>query len=376
MKFKRSTIIILSVICISNVTYLAGCNKETKPIKIGVLGTMSGINSDLSVSGRRGVELAIDEFNKSSGLGESKFELVVKDDKNDPLIALKAEKEFISENISVVIGPYTSGMIVNSMSYLKDKNILILAPTVSADSLSGVDDNFIRFISNTSLQATVIADMAKKNNDKTFAVLYDLENKGFSDALYNNFKKLLELNNGKIILTKTFSSSSNVNYSSLAKDVLDSNADSLFIISNSKDNAEISQNIRKLGSKVHIYAPLWSNTTDLIRTGGKAVEGMFIVGAIDLEDKSTKFVKFKDDYIDKYGENPTFSSMYSYETTYALLMAIKISPNLLPLTIKDNIIKIKNFEGLQGSYSINKFGDSTRKYLIFKIENGLLKKGD
>jgi len=337
---------------------------------------MSGINSDLSVSGRRGTELAIDEINKNGGLNGKEFELVFKDDKNDPAIALNLQKEFIAENISVVIGPYTSGMIVNSMSYLKYKNILFLGPTLSSDSLSGLDDNLIRFISTTNEQATVLASMADKNQDKKFAVVYDLANNGFNDALYSNFKKLLELNNGQIILTKPFSSSLNVGYSNLAKDVSNSGADALFIIGNSKDNAEITQHIRKLNSKVHIYSPLWSNTADLIKTGGNAVEGMFIVGAIDLKDKSTEFVKFRDAYLDRYGENPTFSSVYSYETTYALLAAMKMGPNLKASTIKDNIIKIGFFKGLQNNYSIDKFGDTTRKYMIFKIESGQLKKGD
>lgn len=376
MKFKNSTLIILFIICISNLLYLSGCSKSPDPIKIGVLGTMSGINSDLSVSGRRGIELAIDEFNKAGGLKGKKLELVVKDDKNDSILALNLQKEFIKENISVVIGPYTSGMIVNSMNYLKDKDILFLGPTLSSDSLSGIDDNLIRFIATTNEQAMVLANIAHKNQDKKFAVVYDLDNKGFNDSLYNNFKKLLELNKGEIILTKTFSSSLNVNYSSLAKDVLNSGATALFIIGNSKDNAEITQHIRKLNSKVHIYSPLWSNTADLIRTGGNAVEGMFIVGAIDLNDKSTEFVRFRDAYLDRYGENPTFSSVYSYETICALLAAMKMGPNLMSSTIKNNIIKTRYFQGLQNNYSIDKFGDTTRKYMIFKIESGQLKKGD
>ncbi|MBU3127591.1 hypothetical protein LGL55_15085 [Clostridium tagluense] len=48
MRFKINTIIILCVFHICNVMYLSGCNKGTKSIKIGILGTMSGISSDLS----------------------------------------------------------------------------------------------------------------------------------------------------------------------------------------------------------------------------------------------------------------------------------------------------------------------------------------
>lgn len=53
---------------------------------------MTGINSDLSVSGRKGVELATEEFNKAGGLNGRKIELVVKDDKNDTTTALNIDK--------------------------------------------------------------------------------------------------------------------------------------------------------------------------------------------------------------------------------------------------------------------------------------------
>jgi branched-chain amino acid transport system substrate-binding protein len=380
MKFKNRkfikirVLILIFTICIS--TIVVACHKTDEPIKIGVLGTMSDINSDLSVSGRRGVELATYEFNQAGGLNGRKIELVVKDDKNDVNIALSMGKEFISEDIPVVIGPYTSGMIVNSMNYLKDKEILFLGPTISVDSISGIDDNFIRFIATTKEQAVALTDMAKKNSNKNFAVIYDLTNKGFNEALYNNFKEMLTSNGGSVVLTKTFISNKHENYSSLAKDILESKVDAVFIIANSADNASISQQIRKIGSKVQIYSPLWSNTTDLIKKGGNAVEGMFIVGAIDMNDKMKSFVKFKEGYLNKYGENPSFSSVYSYEAANALFEAMKKGPDLKPSTLKDNIIKARDFKGLQGDYQIDKFGDNARKYMIFRVENGTLRKVD
>jgi len=374
MKPNKIKQILLWSILISNLLYFNGCNKKPETIKIGVLGTMSGINSDLSVSGRRGVELAADEINKAGGLNGRKVQLVLKDDKNDLQVALKMDKEFIDENIGVVIGPYTSGMIINTIDYLRDKNILFLGPTISADGLSGKDDNFIRFIGSTKEQALVLTEMAKKNNNKRFAIIYDIENKGFNEALYNNFKDLLEKNSGKVIFTQSFSSNYNCNFSSIAKEVLNSKAEAIFIIANAENNAAITQQIRKIGCKIQIYSPLWSNTSELITKGGSSVEGMFIVGAIDLNDKSKDYINFKKNYIEKYGESPTFSSVYSYETALALFEAIKMGHDTKSSTIKNNIIEIKNFKGLEGNYEIDKFGDNTRKYMIFRIENGELRK--
>jgi branched-chain amino acid transport system substrate-binding protein len=369
---KNRNWIVIPIIFISIMA--SACYKNNEPIKIGILGTMSDVNSDLSVSGRRGIELATHEFNEAGGLNGRKIELIEKNDKNDVNIALSMQKEFINENIPVIIGPYTSGMIINSMEYLKDKEILFLGPTISADSMSGIDDNFIRFIATTNEQAVALTDLAKKNNNKNFAVIYDVTNKGFNEDLYNNFKRLLPSNGGNVILTKTFTSNDHENYSSLAKAVLESKVEAVFIIGNSADNASISQQLRKIGSKVQIYSPLWSNTADLIKKGGAAVEGMFVVGAIDLNNKRKSFVSFNENYQKKYGENPSFSSMYSYEATNALFEAMKKGPDLKPSTLKNNIIKTKDYKGLQEDYQIDKFGDSVRKYMVFKVENGVLRK--
>ncbi len=373
MKFKKSTLLILSAICI---IYLQGCNLKSEVIKIGVVGTMSGINSDLSVSGRRGVEIAIDEINGAGGLDGKKIELIVKDDEFDSTTALDVDKEFINENIPVVIGHYTSGMMVNAIDYIKDKDILFLSPTISADALSGIDDNFIRFIATTREQAIVLADTAKKNNHKKFAVIYSADNNGYNDRFYNNFKKLLKMNNGEVTLARTYTSSVDVDYSSLAKELEGSKAEALLLIAGAEDNAQIAQQLRKIGSKVQLYAPLWSNTANLIINGGAAVEGMFVLGSIDINSKEGDLQIFKDTYFERFGENVTFSAVYSYETTTSLFQAMKMGPDLKPATIKKNIISIKDFKGLDGNYQIDKFGDSIRKYMVFRVEDGQLRRVD
>lgn len=376
MKSKKTELFIICFICLILLVYGWMWIRKKNNVKIGVIGTMSGINSDLSVSGRRGVELAVDEANKKRGAKGRKIELVIKDDRNDPNIAKKCYEEFINEKIKLVIGPYTSGMIINSIDYLRNKDILILGPTISADVLSNIDDNFITFVSSTKKQASLLVNVAKKNNNKSFAVVYDDKNKGFNQNLYNNFKKYIEKDSGNIKMVKAFTSGDNANYSSLAEDIAKSKVDALFVIANSADNAAITQQIRKIGCKIQIYSGPWSNTDELIKKGGTAIEGMYIVGGIDLDNRSNDFMKFKENYINKYGENPTFSSVYSYEAAKALMKAIRIENDISSSIIKRNIIKMGNFKGLQNNYQINEFGDSTRDYMIFKVENGQLRKVD
>lgn len=352
---------------------ISGCSKTEQIIKLGVVGTMTGINSDLSVSGRRGVEFAVNEINNSGGINGKKFELIIKDDKNNEQTALQVDKEFVSEQVKYVIGHYTSGMIVNSMNYLKDKPILFLAPTISADSLSGQDDNLIRFIATTKEQAIHLANLAIKRGDKRLGVVYDLRNKAFCEGLYGNFKNFIEKSGAKIVDVRTFTADVDENFGSIASKLRNAKLDSVFIIADAVHNAELTQQIRKQGSKLQIYSPLWSNTPDLFRKGGAAIDGMLIVGAIDQNDAAERFQTFQDQFYETYGEYPTFSSMYSYEATYALFEALKTGASE-PEQVKAEILKIKNFKGLQSEYQIDRFGDNNRSYMIFEVSKGNLRK--
>lgn len=376
MKNIKNLLMPFFIIALSTLVFLSGCSSRNEPIKIGVVGTMSGMNSDLSVSGRRGIELAVSELNKAGGLNGRNLEIIVKDDQNDPNIARTVDQEFISEKIPFVIGHYTSGMMVSSLNYFKDKELLFLSPTVSADSLSGIDDNFIRLIATTKEQAVVLTDMAYKNNNQKFAVISNSSNQGFNDALYDNFKELLHKHHGEVVWTQTYSSNRELDYTMLAKKLIESEADALLIIADSVDNAEITQQIRKYGCKVQIYSPLWSNTPDLIKKGGTAIEGMLVVGAIDQNNRTQDFMTFKEKYLEKYGDTPSFSSVYSYEATKVLFKAMKMGPDLRYSTIKNNIIKLKDFQGLEGYFQIDQFGDNVRRYMIFRVINGELRKAD
>jgi len=347
--------------------------EKKEPIRIGVVGTMSGLNSDLSVSGRRGVELAISERNAIGGIKGHKIEIVLKDDKNDSSIAQQKREEFIKGKIQVVIGHYTSGMMLATYNGIKDKEILYLSPTVSADQLSGMDDNFIRFIASTKEQAVVLSKETQKRNIKRIAIIFDQKNIGFNEMLIKNFNEKIIAYGGNIILSVPYSVKDAEAIENIVNQVKSSSADAVFIIAGSEDCAKFAQEIHKSELKIQILAPLWANTTELIKKGGTAVNGMLIVGGINPDNKSETFVEFEKKYEKMFSEKPTFASIYSYEATLCLLDAIGRCQKTSSENIKREILKIKSYKGIQGSYEIDKFGDKTREYMVFEIMDGTQK---
>jgi branched-chain amino acid transport system substrate-binding protein len=200
---KKSMLKILFVFIIYMLILFA-CSSQKDAIAVGVIGNMTGEGSDLAVSGRRGIEIAVDEFNE---LGKVSIELIIKDDKNDPEIALLKDKEFVKEDVRFVIGHYTSELQLKTIDYINRQDVLFLGPTVSSDALTGMDDNFIRFIASTREQAVVLSKVAKENEHKKFAIFRDENNKAFNEPLSSNFNNLLTRDGGEVLLELQYDSS-------------------------------------------------------------------------------------------------------------------------------------------------------------------------
>lgn len=349
---------------------LVGCDK-TQYIKIGVVGTMSGSASDLSISGRRGIELAVDEINGDGGIDGKLIKLVVKNDENTPEKSKDIVSEFVEEDIEIVIGPYTSGMMLSGYDTLLENEILYVAPTVSADSLSRSDDNFIRFIASTAEQAYALGKVAKANNHKNFIVIFDGNNIGFNEMLYNNFKNEIEKNNGTILKDYSFDSLDDRTVEEIVNTINNyTELDAIFIIAGSNDFGIIAQNIELLSSKYPLYGPLWAHTNDLLRVGGKSIENAYIVSGIDPFNSSNNYIRVKGEHMEKYGTEITFAGLYSYEAMMAIAEAIENIGSTNYQKVKDEIIKIGHFEGLQDNFTIDQYGDNTRKYTVDQVING------
>lgn len=351
-----------------------GCGKA-EPIRIGFIGSLTGASSDLSVSGYRGAEIAIEELNDRGGISGRKLELVVKDDQNDPEIARTSIKELRDAGVDMIVGPYTSGI---AMAILESGNLgngLLLGPTISADALSGKDDNFIRFIASTKEQATILAHFVKENQGKKTVVIYDIRNKGFSDQLMKNYEAIMSEEAKHESIEIPVDPSDTASFDNAVEATIMKAPDHTLILCGAEDFAKFAQRLKPHMADVQLLAPLWANTPQLIKKGGHHVDGVVVVSGF-APGTSSGLKTFIGDYEAMYGDKPTFSSLYTYETVMALHRSLTGMKNPTPSQVKERLIELKEFEGIQGPFSIDAYGDNTRPYFLQRIVNGRLNEVD
>lgn len=74
---------------------LLGCDESKEQLRIGFVGALTGRYSDLGVSGRDGIILAVEERNRQGGLLGRPIELLSRDDRQDPLTAWNVDKDLV-----------------------------------------------------------------------------------------------------------------------------------------------------------------------------------------------------------------------------------------------------------------------------------------
>lgn len=364
---KWSRIIFTTFIILLSVS---GC-KSAEPIKIGFAGDLTGNNSAVAVSGRDAVQIAIDEINQKGGLMGRQVVLISKDDQSNFEETKRVDKAFIDEGVPIVVGHMMSGVAPAMMKAIKDQNILMIAPTISAHYLSDIDDNFMRTTLTNRDQGSFLATHIYNNaHKKRLMVLYSNTNKTFIEGMKPAVTDTFSSLGGEIVYEAVIREKNTPDMESAVSEGLKHQADAVVLLMNAGDVAMFSQVALKERAPFSIYSGTWGMTAEVIRMGGKAVEGVVFPSQFDPTSTNQRYLEFSKTYQERYEQIPDFGAIYSYDTAQVIFKGIAKANTTDPMKVKKAIIEIKTFEGLQQNFEINAYGDTICDHFMFMIKNG------
>ncbi len=362
----RNSVSVILLCCLF--VFCLSCEKQG-PVKIGFMGGLTGRVADLGVAGRNGTMLAIEEINASGGIKGRPVELIVRDDKQNSDIAQKMTAELLDLKVETIIGPMTSSVAMAIVPIINKSDIFLVSPTVTTNELSGIDDRFLRVISTSRNYAMKSAHYQfEKMGKRKAVVVYDLNNKAYTENWFSVFKEKFEGLGGQILDTYTFKSGSGTAFFDIIDKLLVKKPDMFLIITNAVDAALICQQVRKLDTYVTIVASEWASTERFIDLGGSATEGVYVSQFLDRNDNSKRYVDFRTRYIDRFGQEPGFAGIAGYDAAKVVigaLLEIKKGESL-----KDVMIRKRVFQCVQQEIILDQYGDADRKTFITVIQNG------
>ncbi|MBN2796069.1 MAG: ABC transporter substrate-binding protein [Clostridia bacterium] len=276
---------------------LIGCSEKT--IKVGVIADLSTKNSQLGIDARNAVILLVDQVNEKGGINGKKIELIVKDDESNLESAKIQHEDFMSEKVHLIIGHLTSNM-AEVMVETNSNELMFIAPSISTDSLTQIDDYILRTSPINSNQAKVLSDYLLKHDIQEFIVVYDLHNKEYTEDLVNKLVESYEDENHHIILKLPYDSSEDA-LEDVVKKININNDSHILFVSQATDTAFFLQYLRKDNPNFKSYSVSWSMTNDLIQKGGPSVENTIFVGVRIPETETDSYKTFKDTFENRFG---------------------------------------------------------------------------
>jgi branched-chain amino acid transport system substrate-binding protein len=348
---------------------LSGCQGQAA-IRVGFVGELTGLQSDLGVHERNGVQLAVDEVNTRGGVAGRDIELIVRDDQGTPQGAQAADRELVDAGVVAIIGHATSGQTVAGLPVTTEAGVVLLSPSATTPDLSGLDDLFFRVIPTHLDQAQILARHARENRGiARVAIIFDTDNAAYSQSYQATFAETFRELGGQVTDVVNYSSAAKLDFEPLVLQLQAGQPEGLLIVASALDTALIAQQTRLLGWEPTLFASAWAQTDVLIQNGGQAVEGLETVIVFDVQSQAPAYRDFRARYQARFGYPPTFAAGEAYEAMMVLAAALEKTGGRaegLPQALSE----IRNFQGLIGELSLDEYGDASRTHFLIAVREG------
>ena len=237
-------------------------------ITIGVSLSLTGPASGL------GIPIGNEMKLWPTSIAGEKLKLIVLDDATDPTNGVKNAKRFVTDDqADVILGSVATPVAIPMAGIAAEAETVQLA--MSPIGLPpGKDGWTFRLPQSNSVMAHAMVGLMKKQGVKTVGFL------GYTDAYgegwLKDFSAEAEKNGIKVVATERFART-DTSVTAQALKLSAANPDAMLIVASGSGAAMPHKAVVERGYKGKIYQTHAAATRDLMRVGGKDVEGAFVV---------------------------------------------------------------------------------------------------
>ncbi len=143
---------------------------QPKVWKIGLEGPLTGSQSDVGIGMLEGAQLAAQEINAAGGVLGRQVQIVPIDDAADPATGVAAAKAAIKAGLDGVVGPYNSGVGLQTLPlYIKDKLVPIRLTSSTSTEGYGVTLQPM----NDQISPVAVQALTTWQKNTSVAIVYD-----------------------------------------------------------------------------------------------------------------------------------------------------------------------------------------------------------
>ena len=362
----RRLIVILVLAAVGAGACAAWLLRPGPPLRLGLVGSLSGRFAVLGTTGRDGAILAVEEINAAGGILGRRVVLDILDDRGDGEACRQAYETLAARDCRLVIGPFATGPATAALETINRLGILTIAPTVAGDNLSGKDDWFLRLYPSTRQMGRMLGSMAIADGIRVLAVIGDAANGPFVSTTLAGVREAIgpDLR----VIDRTFDSRKPESLLAVAGEVAE--AEAVLLVASSLDTAALAQRLRARRADLRLLCASWSVSKELIANGGRSVDGMRTVLPVEFGSETTDALDQR--FRVRFGEDITHVAILHHEAVRLLAAAIRSAGTTDPAVLRQALIASDAPPGAPVGCQLDRFGDPCRELQPHRIVAGRL----
>jgi len=332
------TLIILFVIATCILLFYQVVFNNNKPLYIALVLPKTGPKADpvMAVSIRQGVNLYIDKLNENGGINGKKIIILEYDDHGDDETTKQIATQIAKDGrILAVIGHLFSSNSLAAGQIYKEHGIPAISSTSSADELTEGNEWYFRTVPNNRLNGAFLANYTiRALRQSTASIIYNSQD-AYSTSLTKGFKLSFKGLGGTIKREWDLNAQNkNETIERIVKDILRDPAGTglIFISSQGDEPEELIVSMKRKGIDNLIlggdalgetsFADGFKKYPEEQAQPGYFTDGLYACSPMifDIADKTAQ--QFKEEYLQKYHQEPGWQTATSYDAALVLVEAI------------------------------------------------------
>jgi branched-chain amino acid transport system substrate-binding protein len=353
----------------------AGCggsssNSGSDTFRVGLEAPLSGEQSTLGEGMLKGAEMAATRLNAGKGILGKQVEIVPIDDAADPATGVKAAKAAIAEGLDGIVGPYNSGVGVETLPLYIEAGLVPIRLTSDAST-----NGFGFTLQPMTYQIAPVASQALTGwlGAKSVAIAYD-PTQNYTVSVSKALKKSLE-EAGVTVTAYEKVQPGKKSYTGVVEKLAAGKPDVIYAAVYFPEGGLIAKEMHQGRVKSQCIADYASYDTGFVETAGKAAaQACPVVGVPapgDFAGAGSKVAAYRNEF----GQDPGTWSPYTYDSLDFLAYGAKKAGSAASAKLTKALDGVKGWQGWTGSVTIDP-GNGNRQpatvVIVDTNENGQL----
>jgi branched-chain amino acid transport system substrate-binding protein len=335
-------------------------------VPIGAVLSLTGAAASYGESQQRGLELAEEQLAEKEGVT---YELTIEDDQTDPRQGITLFDEFVSQDVSLIIGPTLSNAAVQADPIAQEAGVPVLGISNTAAGITDIGDYIFR--DSLTEQAVIPQTIAKATEEyglEKVVVLYSNDD-AFTESGYEAFAAALEDEGVDVAEEITFSKS-DTDFRALLTQAQESEPDALVVSALIEAAIPLVTQARELGIDVPIIGGNGFNNPRLMADAGEAAEGVVVGAAWNSSSDNPENVAFLEDFEAKYDAQPDQFAAQAYTGLMLVDQAVRAGCSADRDSIKEALGELEDVPTVLGEFSIDENRDAVHPAVVQVVQDG------